>query len=355
MPPRRARKLRQGEPLAPPLVPASTYVLSGDPAGAPFRYGREANPTWSALEAEYEAAFGAPCLALSSGMAACAAVIDGLLPRGGRVVAPSDGYYALRALLQARGVDARLVASTQPTAFAEAAAGGAALVWVETPTNPGLDVVDLRATADACRAAGALLVVDNTLATAAGQDPFSFGADVVVVSASKATSGHSDAMIGLVAARDQNVLAKVRGARTVGGAIPGVLEAWLCLRGLKTLDLRIERVSQSALAVAERLAAERIAVRYPGLGSDRGHALAARQMKHFGPVLTFDLETQARAERFCSRLEAIFEATSFGGVETSLERRARWGGDDISPGLIRLSVGLEPAASILEELLRALE
>jgi cystathionine gamma-lyase len=350
----RARKPLQGEPLAPPLVPASTYFLSGDPAASPFRYGRAENPTWSALETAYEAAFGAPCLALSSGMAACAAVVDSLLPRGGRVVAPSDGYYAFRALLEARGVDTRLVASKVPTAFADAAAG-AAIVWVETPTNPGLDVVDLRATADACRADGALLVVDNTLATGAGQDPLSLGADVVVVSATKATSGHSDAVLGLLAARDPGLVAKARAARTVGGAIPGVLEAWLCLRGLQTLELRIERASRSALAVAERLAAEGIAVRYPGLASDRAHALAASQMKHFGPVFTFDLVTQARAETFCSRLETIAEATSFGGVESSLERRARWGGDDVSPGLIRMSVGLEAPGQILDELFRALQ
>ncbi len=345
-------KRRQGEPLAPPLVPASTYVLSGDPSKAAFAYGRTANPTWSALEAEYEAIAGAPCLAFASGMAAFAAVVDALVPRGARVVAPSDGYYALRSLLGARGIDAQLVASTDPHAFAIAAAN-AALVWVETPTNPGLDVVDIRETAEACRRAGALLVVDNTLATAAAQDPFAMGADVVVVSATKGTSGHSDAVIGLAGAKDPAVLDKLRTARTLGGAIPGVLEAWLCLRGLKTLELRVARSSESALAIARGLR-ERLPVRYPGLPDHPQHALAARQMTSFGPVLTFDLGTQESAEHFCARLPRIVEATSFGGVETTLERRARWGGDAVSPGLIRLSVGVEAPERILAELRGAL-
>jgi cystathionine gamma-lyase len=347
------RRRQPGEALAPPLVPASAFFAPGDPAAAPFTYGRLGNPTFAALEADYEAIGRAPCVAFGSGMAAAAAVVDALVPRGGRVVAQADAYFTLRALLEARGVDARLIASADPRGFARAA-GGAALVWVESPTNPGLDVVDLAATGEACREAGAVFVVDNTLATAAGQDPFALGADVVVVSATKATSGHSDAVVGIAAARDPALVARLRTARTLGGAIPGTLEAWLCLRGLKTLDLRIARASESALTVARALADRGLAVRYPGLSEHPQHPLAARQMKHFGPVLTFDLATQARAERFCARLERILEATSFGGVETTLERRARWGGDAVSPGLIRMSVGLEAPDGILAELREAL-
>ncbi|HEY4015568.1 MAG TPA: aminotransferase class I/II-fold pyridoxal phosphate-dependent enzyme [Polyangiaceae bacterium] len=347
-----AKRRRSGEPLAPPLVPASTFFLPGDPAGQVYRYGREGNPTWSALEEEYAALGRAPCLAFASGMAACAAIVDGLVPRGGRVVAPADGYYAFRSLLQARGVEVESVPSGDSRAFARAARG-ATLVWVETPSNPGLDVADLAATAEACRAAGALLVVDNTLATAVGQDPFAFGADVVVVSATKATSGHSDALIGLASARDAAVLAKLKTARTLGGGIPGVMEAWLCARGLKTLALRLARSSSSALALAQALSG-RMPVTYPGLPSHPQHTLAARQMTHFGPVLTFDLGSKDRAERFCAGLQWIAEATSFGGAETTLERRARWGGDDVSPGLIRLSVGLEAPEAILDDLNTAL-
>ncbi|HEY2513756.1 MAG TPA: PLP-dependent transferase, partial [Polyangiaceae bacterium] len=243
----------RGTPLSPPFVPASTFAVPGDPSTAPFTYGRSGNPTWAALEAEHTALCDAQTLAFASGMAACAAVIDALVPPGALVVAPSDAYYSLRALLAARRVNTRLVASTDPRAFAKAAAG-AALVWVETPTNPGLDVVDLEATAEASKAAGALLVVDNTLATAAGQDPFELGADVMVVSATKATSGHHDAMIGLACARDSKITDQLRTARTLGGGIPGVFEAWLCARGLKTLELRLARASNSALVVATELA-----------------------------------------------------------------------------------------------------
>jgi cystathionine gamma-lyase len=344
---------RIGDPLVPPLVASSTFFVPGDPAAAPFAYGRNANPTWVALEEAYGAIAGAPSIACSSGMGASATVIDALLPRGGRIVAPSDAYYTLRTFIQARGFDAKLVPSNDPLAFARAAEG-AKLVWVETPTNPGLDIVDLRATAEAAKRAGAIFVVDNTLATAAGQDPFAFGADVVVVSATKATSGHSDAVIGLVSAKDPKHVEQIRTARTIGGAIPGVLEAWLCLRGLKTLELRLERASQTAEAIASVLE-RRVPTRHPGLTSHPAHALARSQMKHFGPVLTFDLGTEARAVRFLANVERAVEATSFGGVESTLERRARWGGDAVSPGLIRMSVGIETPGKILEDLVRALD
>lgn len=342
---------RPGAPVAPPLVPASTYFTPGDPAAFAFTYGRSGNPTWTALEERYADMCGAPSLAFASGMAACAAVVDALVPRGARMVAPSDAYYTFRSLLVARGVDAELVPSADPLAFA-ARAAGAALVWLETPSNPGLDVVDIASTARACRDAGAILVVDNTLATCAGQDPFRLGADVVVVSATKATSGHDDVVLGIASARDSGVLEKLQGARTVGGAIPGVFEAWACMRGLQTLELRIARSSASARFVAERLAG--VEARHPGLASHPQHALAARQMRHFGPVLTFDLGTQERAEAFTARLEHIVEATSFGGNMTTLERRARWGGDRVSPGLIRMSVGLEDPERILAEVRRAI-
>jgi len=345
------RRRDPGDPIAPPLVPASTFFTPGDPAASPFSYGRSGNPTWTALEERYAALCGAPSVAFASGMAACAAVVDALLPRGARIAAPSDAYYTLRSLLAARHVDAQLVASSDPLAFARAAKG-AALVWVETPTNPGLDVVDVAATAQACKAAGALLVVDNTLATCAGQDPFALGADVAVVSATKATSGHDDVVLGLASTRDAALLEKLRSARTIGGAIPGVFEAWACARGLQTLGLRVARSSASARAVAEQLGD--LGVRYPGLAAHPQHALAARQMKHFGPVLTFDLGTSERAQAFCARLEGILEATSFGGNTTTLERRARWGGDRVSPGLIRMSVGLEEPEATVAEIRRAL-
>jgi cystathionine gamma-lyase len=174
------------------------------------------------------------------------------------------------------------------------------------------------------------------------------GADLEVVSATKATAGHSDAVIGLARSMRPELIAKLRAGRTLGGAIPGVLEAWLCLRGLMTLDLRLAQASASALKVAERLAEWE--ARYPGLPGHPHFDLGQRQMRHCGPVLTFDLKTEVRAERFCAALRHIFVATSFGGVESSLERRARWGGDAVSPGLIRMSVGMEDPQRLLEDL-----
>src|SRR5262249_23205500 len=151
---------------------------------------------------------------------------------------------------------------------------------------------------------------------------FAFGADVAVVSATKSTSGHSDILLGIASSKDPALVEKIRTARTIGGAVPGVFEAWACMRGLATLQLRLARTSESAAFLAKELA--EYGARHCGLPSHPQHALAARQMKHFGPVLTFDLVTKERAEAFCSRLEHILEATSFGGIETTLERRARW-------------------------------
>lgn len=344
--------IQRGGPLAPPLVPASTFLTPGDPHAYPFAYGRMDNPTWVALEAAHAELAGGRTVSFASGMAACAAVIDALLPRGGLVVAPADGYFTLRSLLAARCVPTRLVDSGDPLALAHAAPG-AALVWLETPTNPGLNVLDIRATAAACRNAGALLVVDNTLASCAGQDVLGLGADVAVVSATKITSGHSDAVLGLAVAKSDDIVEKLRAARTIGGAIPGVLEAWLCLRGMKTLALRLPQASSSALAAAQMLS--RFDARYPGLPGHPQHSLARAQMKQFGPVLTFDLGTRDRADRFLARLRLVAEATSFGGVETTVERRARWGGDAISPGLLRMSVGLEPIDLIIADLKSGLE
>jgi cystathionine gamma-lyase len=341
----------RGTPLAPPLVQASTFFAPGDPKESDFVYTRYGNPTFSALEMEQQAMCGAPSLSYPSGMAASAAIMDALVPRDAVVVMASDCYYNVRTLARTRAFRCRWVESTKPHGFAEAAAG-AAMVWIETPTNPGLRIVDIEETARACKAAGALLVVDNTLATAVGQEPLALGADIALISATKMTSGHHDATIGLVSARDAAIATRLREHRTMTGMIAGVLEAWLCLRGMKTLALRSSRCSETALFLAHELSA--YDARYPGLPTHPSHELASRQMKHFGPVLTFDLVSQDRAVAFCSRLIGIAESTSFGGVDTTLERRARWGGDEVSPGLIRMSVGLEDPERLLDELRRAL-
>ncbi|WP_211357140.1 PLP-dependent transferase [Nocardioides rubriscoriae] len=209
----------------------------------------------------------------------------------------------------------------------------------------------------AAHAAGASVVVDNTTATALAQKPLVLGADFSLGSDTKAVAGHADLLLGHVAARDPQDAELLRAQRTRTGAVPGPMETWLAHRGLATLDVRLERSSATALAVALALAEHPAvsACRYPGLLSDPGHALAASQLRYFGPVLSFTLAGQDAAERWLGALLLVIPATSFGGVHSTAERRARWGGDDIDPGFIRLSVGIEATADVVHDVLHALE
>lgn len=351
---------RQGEPFLPGPTFATGYHLHGDDLDAtPYGYARYANPSWTALEAavaELEGD-GVAALAFPSGSAAIAALLYATLTAGDVVVVPGDGYPAARIVageLGRLGVEAREVASD--TDAMAAAAAGAALVLVETPSNPGLDVVDVAVVAAAARAAGARLAVDNTLATPLGQRPLELGAEVTILSGSKHLTGHSDLLLGTVASRDEELLAAMRRWRSGAGAILGPFEAWLAHRSLVTLDVRLERQCANAQALAELLAgrADVARVRYPGLPGDPAHPLAARQMARYGSVLTFDLGAAERANAFLAASGLITEATSFGGIHTSAERRARWGVDAISPGLIRLSAGIEDAADLRADVEQAL-
>jgi cystathionine gamma-lyase len=239
-----------------------------------------------------------------------------------------------------------------------AALEGATLVWVETPSNPGLDVLDVAALAADAHAAGAQLVIDNTLATPLTQRPLELGADLSMSSASKLMSGHSDLVLGYVAARDPQRAQALRTWRGLTGAIAGPLETWLAHRSLATLDVRHERQCATALRLAEALAArgDVADVRYPGLASHPAHALAARSFGgRYGCVVCFDLETEQRAQAFLGACRLVAEATSFGGVHSSAERRLRWGIDDVSPGFIRLSTGLEDPGDLLADVLGALD
>jgi cystathionine gamma-lyase len=338
---------------------AAPYHLRGETAGHTDVYGREDNPTWRGLEAAIAELEGGDALVFASGMAAAAAVLLELSEPGRAVVVPSDGYPGLRALarehLAQRGVPATLA----PTSFEAIIESlpGASLVWVETPSNPRLDVVEISALARAVHAAGALLVVDNTLATPLATTPLALGADVVVVSASKHLSGHSDLLLGYVATNDEDRLRRLHEWRTVAGAIPGPFEAWLAHRSLATLELRLARQCANAGALAKLLAgrSEIPLVRYPGLERDPAHAVAKDQMRIFGSVLSFVLEDRPRAERFLESSELIVQATSFGGIHTTAERRARWGMDDIDEGWIRLSAGIEDAVDLAADVERALE
>jgi cystathionine gamma-lyase len=279
-------------------------------------------------------------------MGAVTTLLLALLEPGDPIAIPSDAYYTVRTLAhELLPYEVREV-PTDTAAFVDAAAG-AKLVWVETPSNPGLDVVDIRAVADA---SDATLVVDNTLVTPLGQRPLELGANYVMASASKALTGHSDLVLGYVAATEVD---SVRAARSKLGTIAGPFEVWLAHRSLATLDVRLERECANALRLAEAVG-ELVPVRYPGLPGDPAHETATRQMDRFGPVLCFALPDAAAADAFLASAEMVTEATSFGGTRTTAERRARWGGDDVPEGYVRLSAGCENTDELVRDVTRAL-
>ncbi|EFL33360.1 methionine gamma-lyase [Streptomyces viridochromogenes DSM 40736] len=350
------------EPTLPGPVFAAHFHLPGDPTG-PYTYGRDENPTWTLLEravGELEAPGldGAETLVFASGMAAISAVLFSQLRTGDVCVLPDDGYQALplvRAQLEAYGIEVR-TAPTGGDAQLDVL-DGAKLLWIESPSNPGLDVCDIRRLAEAAHARGALVAVDNTLATPLGQRPLELGADFAVASGTKQLTGHGDVLLGYVVGRDSEAMASVRRWRKIVGAIPGPMEAWLAHRSLATLQMRVDRQCATALAVAEALRErpEVTGLRYPGLPDDPSHKVAARQMRRFGCVVSFKLPTRARADRFLDALRLVDDATSFGGVRSTAERRGRWGGDAVPEGFIRLSVGAEDPEDLVADVLRALD
>lgn len=349
-----------GEPVPPPLVPASIYVSAGDPV--PGRgYGRESNPSWEALEAALGSIEQGSAVVFASGQAASMALMLTLAAGRKRVVLPCDGYYGARVLadlLCSYGVTPVPVDLGDLSAVATALAEAPSVLWAETPTNPLLKVADLAALGQAATAAGAPMVVDNTLATGLLQRPLDWGAAASLYSLTKATSGHSDLLLGAVVSRDADLLARLRAWRSAGGGIPGPFEAWLVLRGMKTLPLRIARQSRSAQVIAEHLAAHpRVrAVHYPGLLTGPAFTVAARQMpRGFGPLLSFELDGARAADAVVRASALVLPATSFGGVESTWERRARWPAETAPEGLIRLSVGVEPADDLMTDIDQALE
>jgi cystathionine beta-lyase/cystathionine gamma-synthase len=365
-----------GQPATPPLVPASIYVSQETPL--PGRgYGRDGNPGWEALEQALGALEDAQAVAFASGQAASMALMLALAPGRERIVLPEDGYYGGRVL-----ADRLRPFSTRPVpvdlrdlaAVERELTAAPSLLWAETPTNPLLRVADLTRLAGLAAATGAPMVVDNTVATGLLQHPLEAGATASLYSLTKAISGHSDVILGAVVSRDAGLLAELRAWRSSGGGIPGPFEAWLTLRGLKTLPLRIARQSASALAIAGHLAGHpRVtAVHYPGIdrpgidrpGIDRPgidkaiSELARRQMPDgFGPLLSFEVtpDSADAADKVVASSRLILPATSFGGVESTWERRARWPAETAPAGLIRLSVGVEPAADLITDIDHALE
>lgn len=337
---------------------SATYTAPGDPAQHALTYGRFENPTWSAFEQALAIIEGGHVVSFASGMAAVAAVLGVCLGPGDAVVLPSDSYYTTRLLasnwLQKLGVEIR-TAPTRGGAQGDLIAG-ARLLWLETPSNPGLDVCDIRELAAVAHASGALVAVDNTTATAYVQQPLALGADYVIASDTKGLTGHSDLILGHVAATDPTRVPALHTWRTQHGAVPGPMETWLAHRSLATFPLRQQRQCASAQRLAEFLASHTAvkAVYHAGLPSHPGHAIARRQMQAFGTVVSFELGTAAQAEDFLRGLQLVREATSFGGVHSSAERRARWGGDQVAEGFIRFSVGCEHTDDIIDDVARSL-
>jgi len=358
-----------GEPLHSGPVFAAPYHTPGDPSETPYTYARSHNPTWTSLEkaiGQMESgqllsgeSYRASALVFASGMAACAAVFGAVLRPGDVVVLPSNAYYTARVLLQEYFAQMGIVLRMAPTAGNAQAdlLEGARLLWLESPSNPGMEVCDIALLSEAAHRAGALVAVDNTTPTPLGQLPLALGADFSVASDTKSMTGHSDLLLGHVAVRDLELRAKIDQWRTLTGGVLGPMEAWLALRSIATLPLRLERSCANAQRIAEFLSTrnEVVSVLYPGLPTHPGHETATKQMRYFGAVLSFILRDKTAAETFLAASKLLTEATSFGGITTTAERRARWGGDAIADGFIRMSAGCEDVVDLIEDIAQALD
>jgi cystathionine gamma-synthase len=350
--------------VSPPIHLSTTFARDESNALlGPSSYIREGNPTQSLLEealADLEG--GQAALAFGSGMAAGAALLQ-TLPPGSHLVLPEDVYYGYRQaaddFLKPWGIASDVVAMDDPAALRAATRPETRLVWLESPSNPLMRITDLAAAIAIAREAGAETVVDNTFATPALQRPLGLGADIVLHATTKYIGGHTDVQGGaLVFARGGERVEKVWHARHVLGAVGSPFNAWLALRGLRTLPLRMERHSANAMAVARALAAFPAvsAVHYPGLEAHPGHAVAKRQMSAFGGMISFRIRAGREAAiRAVGRAKLFTRATSLGGVESLIEHRAtsEGPGSRTSPDLIRLSIGLEHPDDLIEDLEQA--
>jgi cystathionine gamma-synthase len=326
--------------LNPPLVFSSTYH-----AGGPVGYGRYGNESWSALEAAISELEGGQTLSFSSGMAAISAVFS-ILPIGAPVVASNQGYSGTMSLLNQHHASGRLevrFVDITNTAEVVTAIKGAALLWLESPTNPCLDVADLPALIAAAKKQTIGVGVDNTFATPMVQTPLAMGADIVMHSVTKFLAGHSDVVLGSLSISDPALFKRLEESRRLNGSIPGPFEAWLALRGIRTFPVRFRAAEANAKTLVTRLQnhAKITKVRYPG----------------FGAVISFEIDGNAEnAEKVCESSRLISHATSLGGVESLWERRRRWAAESpsVPEQLIRLSVGCEHVDDIWQDIEQAL-
>ena len=335
-----------------PIELNSTFLAPGEKG-----YGRYGNSTWTALEEAISSLEGGSTLVFSSGVAAISSMLS-LLPRGAVVTASRNGYSGTMVLLrqaeESGALEVRYV-DVSNTKEVLAALPGSTLLWLESPTNPALEVADMPTLVASAKSLNIGVGVDNTFATPLVQQPLEMGADIVVHSLTKYISGHSDVILGSISTKDPALYQRLSDLRKIHGAIPGPFEVWLSLRGIRTLGVRMERAQANALELAKRLsnhpAVEK--VRYPGLPDDPHHAIASSFMKGFGAVISFDHKGGAEAaDKACASSQLIAFATSLGGVESLWERRHRWSAESptIPTNLIRLSVGIEDVEDLWRDI-----
>jgi cystathionine gamma-synthase len=350
-----------GDGVAPPIHLASTFVLPGDPGPGIPSYARGGSPAYDPLEvalARLEG--GTDAVLFNAGIAAANAILDEARP-GTAVVMPEDAYYGIKVraqeVLPQRGVEVRLVDPNDLDAL-DQALDGASFLWTETPTNPLLAVCDLEAIGRLAAERGVPWACDNTFATPILQRPLEYGAVAVMHSATKYIGGHSDLILGAAVCADRELAARLRTRRNTTGTQPDGFSSWLARRGLQTMPLRVRHQAAAALSLACRAqqhpAVER--VYYPGLPDDPGHEIAARQMDGgFGGIFSLLIKGGAStAQAVVDAVKVWVPATSLGGVESLIERRARWAGETADPALLRLSVGLEDVEDLWRDLERAL-
>ena len=363
-------------PVNPPLVLSSTYFGTGSLDTGDRGYGRYSNPTWDPFEEALARLEGAelPGLLYSSGLAAVSSALS-LIPAGGALVMPTHSYsgtlvmaseLAQKGFVELRAVDIADTAAVK-AALAPGGPGArpAAMLWLESPTNPMLGIADVGALTEAAHAAGAIVVTDNTFSTPLVQQPLALGSDVVLHSVTKYLGGHSDVVLGALVTSNPDIRSALLHNRTIHGGIAGPFEAWLALRGLRTLALRVERSQQSAMILAERLSNHPLveSIRFPGLPADPGHERAKAQMKGFGSIVCIQvapvggLDGAGAADKLVQALELWLPATSLGGVESLIERRRRHAAEPTSvpENLVRLSVGIENVEDLWADLEQALD
>jgi cystathionine gamma-synthase len=346
-----------GAPVNLPISLSSTYVAAREGESAPYSYARESHENAVALEEALGILEGGQATLFGSGMGAISATLD-LVPYGAPVVIASVGYSGTIAAV-ARGNESgrfeRRIVDMNDLDSVDRALNGAAMLWIETPANPTLDVTDIAAVSTLAQRHGVISVADSTFSTPLITTPLALGVDVVIHSVTKWISGHSDLLLGIAITQREDLDQRLRLGRIAWGAVPGPFEAWLALRGLRTLALRLKASCDNAAELAQRLEAHPAVdvVRYPGLESHPHHTIAQRQMKLFGAVIAIELVGGVpAAQRLCESVQLWTPGTSVGGVESLIERRRRWDFESTQTpeSLIRLSVGIEDVDDLWSDL-----